>query len=73
MGLKLRAALARTASGLLKPLRWWNALTPAERVLYRALVLMSIGFGLVAAPLALIVPGVVLALVFFGFSFRRAS
>lgn len=53
-------------------LGWWNGLEPAERVLYRALVLLSVGCGMVAAPLALIVPGAVLAAVFFGFSFRRA-
>ena len=44
---------------------WWNALAPEERVLYRALVLLGAGSGLVYAPLALIVPGAVLALTFF--------
>jgi hypothetical protein len=47
-------------------------LTPAERVLYRSAALLSVGSGMVALPLALIVPGAMFALVFFGFSFQRS-
>lgn len=52
---------------------WWTGLDPAERVLYRALTLLAAGFALWVPPLALIVPGLVLTLVFFGFSLRRAD
>jgi hypothetical protein len=51
---------------------WWSGLEPVERVLYRAVILLGIGFLLTPWPqLGLIVPGVLLALVFFGFSFTR--
>lgn len=51
-------------------LAWWDALVPSERVMYRGLVLLSAGLGLVWIPLALIVPGVVLTATALGFSFR---
>jgi len=54
------------------PHSWWSGLEPAERVLYRAVVLLGAGFALVWPPLGLIVPGLLFAAVFFGFSLRRA-
>jgi hypothetical protein len=51
---------------------WWSGLEPPERVLYRAVALSAIGFGMVALPLAFIAPAILFSLVFFGFSFRRA-
>jgi hypothetical protein len=69
--------LRRLATALTSPARhsfaWWNGLAPQERVLYRALLLVTTGWGIVWAPLALIVPGSVLLLVFFGFTFRRST
>ena len=56
-----------------RPAAWWSGLQPAERVLYRAVGLSAVGFGMVALPLAFIVPAVLFALVFFGFSFRRSA
>ncbi len=67
----IRAALRAGIVQARRPLRWWVALTPAERVLYRSAALLSVGFGMVALPLALIVPGALFALVFFGFGVRR--
>lgn len=64
---------ARATRVALAPLRWWNGLDAAERVLYRAVALLGAGCGAVWAPLALIVPGVLFALVFFGFSLRRTA
>jgi len=64
----LRRALAAGR----RPWLWWSGLQPAERVLYRAVGLSAIGFGMVAVPLAFIVPAVLFALVFFGFGFRRS-
>jgi hypothetical protein len=61
---RLRSALARLAG-------WWVALTPRERVLYRALPLLSVGWGLAWPPLFLIVPGTVFILIFFDFTFGR--
>lgn len=52
---------------------WWAGLEASERVLYRALALLAGGFAMWIPPLALIVPGLVLTLVFFGFSLRRAE
>lgn len=67
----------RAATALASPFRrawaWWTGLTPAERILYRALALLTPGWGLVWAPLVLIVPGTVLLFVFFGFTFQRRS
>lgn len=63
---RLRAILRR-------PLDWWAALSPPERVLYRAIGLLAIGCALVWPPAAFLVPGLVFALVFFGFSFRRSG
>jgi hypothetical protein len=77
MGLRtrLRPLPHRLRSAATRPFRtawsWWKALDPAERILYRAGVLLAIGCGMVAIPLGLIVPGVLLALVFFGFNLRR--
>lgn len=56
---------------LTAPVRWWSGLDPAERVLYRAVVLLAAGSAFVWPPLALIVPGLLFALVFFGFTLRR--
>jgi len=69
----MRRAIRRTLTALGAPLRWWHALTPDERVLYRAVLLLAIGCWLVTPALGFIVPGVIFALVFFGFSFRRAG
>ena len=55
------------------PFRWWHDLEAPERVLYRAVACLGVGFGLAWLPLAFIVPGVLFALVFFGFSLRRAA
>jgi hypothetical protein len=55
------------------PGRWWTGLEPAERVLYRAIAFLGPGTALVWPPLGLIVPGLLFALVFFGFSFRRTG
>jgi hypothetical protein len=64
---RIRIAAARLV-------RWWNALQAVERILYRALGLLAIGFALTPLPaLAFIVPGAILTLVFFGFSLRRGS
>jgi len=52
---------------------WWHGLEPAERILYRAVVLAAIGFGMVAVPLAFIVPAILFALTFFGFGPRRPA
>lgn len=52
---------------------WWSALAATERVLYRSLILLAAGFALVYPPLGLIVPGSLLALVFFGFRFGRGA
>jgi len=49
---------------LLAPWRWWTALDPAERVLYRAVLLLGVGFALVNPALAFIVPGTLFALTF---------
>ena len=57
---------------LAAPWRWWTALEPAERILYRAVVLLGAGSALVYPPFGLIVPGLMFALVFFGFGFKRA-
>ena len=69
--------IRRVGSGLRfqlgRPSRWWAALDPPERVFYRAAVALAIGFGLVWLPLALIVPGLLWALVFFGFSLRKGT
>lgn len=51
---------------------WWTGLDPTERVLYRAVVLLGSGCGLVYIPLGLIVPGLLFALTFFAVSLRRA-
>lgn len=50
---------------------WWTGLDPRERVLYRAVVLLSIGGLLSWPPLAFFIPGVLFTLVFFD-SFRRS-
>lgn len=63
----------RLAAAARRPFAWWSALQPVERVLYRSVAFSAIGFGMVALPLAFIVPGLLFALVFFGFSFRRAG
>lgn len=52
---------------------WWRGLDPSERVLYRAMGLLAVGGGLIAPALAFLIPGALLALVFFGFTFRRAE
>lgn len=52
--------------------RWWTGLEPPERVLYRAVVLLGVGFAMIVLPLGLIVAGLLFAAVFFGFSLRRA-
>ncbi len=70
MGRRLVSAIASAAR---RPGRWWNLLDPAERILYRAVVLLGAGFALVWPPLGLIVPGALFAAVFFGFSLRRAA
>jgi hypothetical protein len=68
------AAIARSGFATARrPAAWWSGLQPAERVLYRAVGLSAVGFGMVALPLAFIVPAVLFALVFFGFSFRRSA
>ena len=56
---------------LARPCAWWTGLDPADLVLYRSVALLGTGSALVAPALGLIVPGVVFALVFFGFSFKR--
>lgn len=70
------AITRRIARALSAPFRaasgWWVGLEPPERVLYRALVLLGPGCALIYPPAGLVVPGVVLALVFFGFSLRRS-
>jgi hypothetical protein len=72
--MKRAAAIARSGfAAARRPATWWSGLQPAERVLYRAVGLSAVGFGMVALPLAFIVPAVLFALVFFGFSFRRSS
>jgi hypothetical protein len=70
-GRALTVRLRRASATAHRPLTWWSALEPAERILYRAAALSAIGFGMVALPLAFIVPAVLFALVFFGFTFRR--
>jgi len=72
-GRALIAGLHRASAKARRPLAWWSGLEPAERVLYRAAALSAIGFGMVALPLAFIVPGILFALVFFGFSLRRGA
>jgi len=69
----LVVGLRRAMATVRRPASWWSGLQPAERVLYRATALSAIGFGMVALPLAFIVPAVLFALVFFGFSFRRGG
>ena len=57
-----------------RPLRWWHALAALDRVMYRACALLGSGFALTPWPqLALIVPGVLFALAYFGFGFRRSA
>lgn len=63
----------RIGSVLRRPFGWWAALTPQERVFYRAAVFLAAGFGLLWPPAVLIVPGAMWALVFFGFSFRKGT
>lgn len=69
--------IRRVGSGIqsqaARPVRWWAALDPLERVFYRAVVALAIGFGVVWPPLAFIVPGLLWALVFFGFSLRKGT
>lgn len=66
-------SLSRLRTTVTAVRRWWDGLDAAERVLYRAVGLLGAGCGLVWPPLALIVPGVLFAATFFGFSFRRAG
>ena len=66
---RILGGLRRVTSFLLG---WWNALGPPERVLYRAIGLLAVGCGMVWLPLAFIVPGILFAAVFFGFTFRRS-
>ena len=66
-----RSQAHRRPSPLRSAWGWWSGLDPAERVLYRSLVLLGAGCGLIYPPLVLIVPGLVLALTFFGFGRRR--
>jgi hypothetical protein len=63
----------RFARQLARPLRWWSALTPNERILYRAVGLLAVGFALVWVPLGFIAPGLIFAAVFFVSTLRRAS
>lgn len=63
MGVKRIVTAVRHIVG--GPLRWWSALEPAERVLYRASGLLSVGVGMVSVPLAFIVTGALFAAVFF--------
>jgi hypothetical protein len=65
-------ARKRRRSPLARVSAWWKALEAAERVLYRAVVLSAIGFGMLNLALAFIAPAVLFALVFFGFSFQRS-
>lgn len=65
--------MRRPLSPLIRLAAWWSSLDPAERVLYRAVVLSAIGFGLISLPLAFIAPAVLFALTFFGFSFGRRT
>ncbi len=51
----------------------WTDASDHERVLVLGLLLLSGGCALVAVPLALIVPGVVLTAVALGFTLGRAS
>lgn len=74
---RIRGQVRRVGSGARfqaqRPLRWWAALDPPERVFYRAVVALGAGFGLAWPPLVLIVPGLLWALVFFGFSLRKVT
>jgi hypothetical protein len=65
--------LQRTTRQLLRPVRWWAALTPPERVLYRAVALLAIGFALIWLPLGFIAPGLIFAVVFFLSAIRRTT
>lgn len=68
----LRAAVRRTTAVFRRPVRWWNALAALDRVMYRACALLGAGFALTPWPqLALIVPGALFALAYFGF--RRGA
>jgi hypothetical protein len=58
---------------LTAPARWWRALEANERILWRCILLLAIGGGLIWPPLAFLLPGVVFGLVFFEFSFRRGA
>lgn len=53
------------------PWGWWTALEPAERLMYRGLVMLAGGLAMVWPPLAMIVPGTVLTAAAFGFTFNR--
>lgn len=68
LGTQLRAGVVSVTR---RSWRWWTNLEPSERILYRAVVLLGVGCGLIYPPLAFIVPGVLFGLVFFGFSLRR--
>jgi hypothetical protein len=67
---RIRLALTSPSRRLLA---WWDGLVPAERLMWRGLVLLSGGLAMVAIPLALIVPGAVLTATALGFSFSRAA
>ena len=70
---RLRVALRIAIAPGRRLWAWWGALEATERVLYRSLVLLAAGFALIYPPLALIVPGSILALAFFGFGFGRRA
>lgn len=63
----------RATRQLRRPIQWWAALTPPERVLYRAVALLAIGFALVWVPLGFIAPGLIFAVVFFLSAIRRTT
>ena len=67
----MSSLLVATLAQFRRPWRWWCALAAEERVLYRAAVLLATGSGLIWAPLALLMPGLLFAAVFFEFSLRR--
>lgn len=72
---RLRIALARrwVSDRAAVVALWWGNLTAAERVLYRAMALLAVGTGGFDWRFGFIVPGVIFALVFFGFRLGRPA
>jgi len=65
--------MKRVKAVLGRAVGWWKGLEPAERILYRATALLAAGGLVTWPPLAFWVPGLMFALVFFGFNLRRAG